>query len=68
MSAPPKFDRILTDVAAYVGANPGCTRSEIAAMVVGANGSISVAVDRLIRDGRIEARGRRLHPQKRARR
>lgn len=59
-AVPAKFQRILADVETYVREHEGCSRSEVAAMVTGSNGSITAAVDRLIAGGRVVDFGRRL--------
>ena len=59
MTTPQKFERILADVTAYVRAHPGCTRSELAAMVTGSNGAITFAVGKLLADGFVVQRAKR---------
>ncbi|MGH9252361.1 MAG: hypothetical protein ACRD0W_23010 [Acidimicrobiales bacterium] len=62
MGNPALFQGILTEVWRYVREHPGCTRSEIVAMVRGNNGTLGHAVDRLIAEGRVVQWGnRRLH-------
>lgn len=59
ITVPEKFAPVLADVSEYVREHPGCTRSELAAMVHGSNGSITFAVSKLIADGHVVQRARR---------